>query len=133
MQSLEIKREAARLADDGNAIVISAAFKAASISCPNCEFPQNCAEFRSLLYAYSDSKIQLHRHERLADWSWGHYHSYRACRSRASLDRLEYDTRLTRSMLQDIWPCDDCKTRFNPTGKRKLLSFNAPKGKDFLE
>ena len=133
MQSIKIKQDAAELAVLDNGRVISAAFKAASIGCPNCEFPQNCATFRILLYDYTDARIQLHRQERLARWSWDRYHSYRSCQSFASIDKLSYDMRVTRSMLQDIWPCDDCKTRFNPTGKLKLPSFNAPKGKDFLE
>lgn len=46
---------------------------------------------------------------------------------------LARDANYTRHQLRDIWPCQDCIKRFNPTGKIKYPSFNAPQGKDFLE
>jgi uncharacterized CHY-type Zn-finger protein len=131
MQSITIKQDAAALADLDNGRVISAAFKAASISCPNCKFPQNCVKFRSLLYDYTEEKMTIHRLTKIGNASYPYHIGWGRCHD--ELARTRYAAGLTRNMLQAIWPCDDCKTRFNPTGKLKLPPFNAPKGKDFLE
>ena len=134
MQATEIKQDAATSANAFNADVISAAFKRANVSCPNCDFPKNCGEFRSLLYDYTDAKIQLHRINRLERWSWERLNHWTgALPSAKQRIALEQTENYSRDLLRAIWPCQDCIERFNPTGKIKYPNFNAPKGKDFLE
>lgn len=133
MQATAIKHDAAELANARNAEVISVAFKRASVGCPNCNFPKNCGEFRSLLWVYTDAKIRLHRIEKIERWSFHRWGSDRVRFDVTIEQQIERDANYTRFQLRSIWPCQDCIEQFNPTGKKKYPNFNIPQGKDFIE
>lgn len=133
MQATAIERDAAELANARNADVISLAFRQANVSCPNCNFPKNCGEFRSLLWTYTEAKIRLHRIEKIDRWPFHRWDSWRWRTDRAIEADIEQVANYTRHLLRNIWPCQDCIERYNPTGKKKHPSFNAPQGKDFIE
>lgn len=133
MQAIAIEQDAAELANTRNAEVISVAFKRASIGCPNCNFPKNVGEFRSLLWTYTELKIRLHRANRVSHWPYHRWGSVSVRRDCKEAFELEAEANRTRHYLRSIWPCQDCIEQFNPTGKKKYPNFNIPQGKDFIE
>lgn len=131
MTAQAVFADAARRADEQNGAVIAIAFRRASVCCPDCKFPENVAEFRSLLFDYTELKKQIHRVIK-RDWCnlWRHstlgYHYVDA-------NSLESRARTARRQLTEIWPCQACTERFNPTGKYKYPGFSKPEPRGFLE
>ena len=141
----QLTAEANIMAAERNGEILDAAFKRASIECPHCNFPQNCGRFRRLLYHYTRLKIKLHRMRQAYNSSildrWGEcYRSLWRYKNEREYGRSEQNALYREVMserrdLQEIWPCDECRLRYNPTGRRNdcYPEFNQPQTKGFLE
>jgi hypothetical protein len=131
MEAIAIKQDAANLADEQNGSVISLAFRRASVHCPSCAFPENVADFKSQLRDYTELRQAEHRARKSYWCSFYRYGTlYQRYTSPAILGCRADEL---RRRLEKIWPCQDCITRYNPTGKIKYPRFSAPKQKAFIE
>ena len=118
--------------------IVDRAIRLASISCPNCDLPDNWDVFRSLLLSYTRKKLAMHRLQRsmryapFAHWC-GEPDDPVTSTDSVAYARLEKSAHDTRNLLKAYWPCQDCLAELNPTGKKKYNSTNRPKGRSLLE
>ena len=63
-----LEQDAAHLADMHNGRVISAAFQLASLSCPNCNYPQNADTFNKILFSYTEARHNLWKSQKRKRW-----------------------------------------------------------------
>jgi hypothetical protein len=129
-------------ADAHNAAVIGRAFQTASIGCCKCMYPQSAESFHRWLGIYAQEKIELHHvtrkyniHARCCD-SYNRGYWPRGCDTCASFYKKELDlkknSRITRRILREMWPCEDCIIRYNPTGRWKHPPTSEPEELEFV-
>lgn len=127
-------------ADAQNATVIGEAFRLASIKCEACQYPQNAQSFHETLISYTSLRKQAwrlwRRHRLECEWTdtlpwFGNHESF----LKEQQPRHWAAMQVERWNLDEMWPCDDCLERYNPTDKRSdyYPPHNRPKGKGFTE
>lgn len=115
-----------------NAEVLQEAFVKASITCPNCLYPEYVSRFAMFLNEHRRNKIELHR----AIKSRENHFCIRLCQTCASHNKrvkeLSRRVKLSRQNLKEYWPCEDCIVRYNPTDRKVHPAPSLPEPKGFL-
>jgi len=121
----EIFEEIDHVAALANGAIISQAFRAASIHCPDCKYPENAGTFRWRIMDYNDAVKRFFRMKRAYDNA--HYSfSWLAAKDLTLIECCERENKAERKVLKGIWPCEECIIRYNPTGRRAHNPSNQP-------
>lgn len=119
-----------------NAEVLANAFRRATIFCENCKYPQNSIKFREWLHQHIKAKVDLHRAEKHQDWHQAYNCKFLSCKRCGDLSKkileLSKEVRHTKYFLKTYWPCEDCITKYNPTGRWNHPPTSNPKGQEFI-
>lgn len=114
-----------------NAEIIDAAFKAASISCSKCSYPDHAGYFATILGDYIRWTQVLHRIrvQEYRNEQCGHDVGMRETKRLQAESHVETN----RAILKPMWPCEECIARYNPTGRLNQGPKNAPVMKGILD
>lgn len=108
-----LQDEAAALAASLNPIIVASAMRTYSSNCTDCNYMENVELFDRLREEYTRWKIRFHHicnrehdsERRLSGDGW--------------LDMAFVNMTNLHHKLRQIWPCESCMARFNPTRRKR--------------
>jgi len=121
--------------------ILYEAFRRVNISCSDCRYIENAELYDCLLPGYIEASKRFTRYQRARDGRW-------TCGSDLSPNdtnrplrpytaRLLYqayqDVQEYRTIMRPFRPCENCRKRFNPTGRIGLSDPSLPEIKELFD